>query len=95
MHIEAVDCSDDVEEKLDKKHSVSLREVRQLFLSRPRIRFIDYGHTPDENVYSALGQTFGGRYLAVFFIYKPTSRLAWILTARDMSPKERKSYGRK
>jgi uncharacterized DUF497 family protein len=35
------------------------------------------------------------RYLAVFFIYKPMLKTAVIISARDMSDKERKAYGRK
>jgi uncharacterized DUF497 family protein len=46
-------------------------------------------------VYTAFGQTFGGRYLSVFFIFKPDENTAIIISARDMSKKERKSYARK
>ena len=95
MHIESIVCSERIEEKLEVKHGVLLREVRQVFLNRPRIRFAEDGHTEGEDVYAAFGQTFGGRYLSIFFIYKPVTRIALILSARDMSPKERKSYGRK
>jgi len=44
---------------------------------------------------SGFGQTFGGRYLSVFFVYKPETKTAIIISARDMSKKERKTYGRK
>ena len=44
---------------------------------------------------AAFGQTLGGRYLSVFFIYKPARTTAVIISARDMSDKERKTYGRK
>ena len=95
MQIESVLCSESIEEKLERKHGVTLRQVRQVFLNQPRIRFAEQGHTAGEDVYSAFGQTFGGRYLSVFFIYKPETKTALILSARDMSTKERKSYGRK
>jgi uncharacterized DUF497 family protein len=95
VHIESVICSESIEEKLERKHGVMLREVRQVFLNHPRIRFAEEGHTPGENVYAAFGQTFGGRYLSVFFIYKSAMKTAVILSARDISTKERKSYGRK
>lgn len=49
---------------------------------------------PNEDVYSASGQTDAGRYLVVFFIHKP-GHIALILSARDMDLKERKRYGRK
>jgi len=64
-------------------------------LNEPRIRFAENGHTEGEDVYAAFGQTWGGRYLAVFFIYKPMLKTAVIISARDMSDKERKAYGRK
>ena len=48
----------------------------------------------DEDVYVALGRTEAGRYLAVFFVYKAT-REALILTARDMTHKERRKYERR
>jgi len=53
------------------------------------------GHTEGEDIYAAFGQTLGGRYLAVFFIYKPIVKTAMIISARDMSDKERQAYGRK
>ncbi len=45
--------------------------------------------------YAAFSQTFGGRYLSVFFIFKPNDNTAVIISARDMSQKERKAYARK
>ena len=95
MRIESVECPDIIEEKLETKHGVWVREVHQIFLNRPRIRFVESGHVLGEDVYAAFGQTFGGRNLAVFFIYKPARRVALILSAREMSGKERNSYGRK
>ena len=46
---------------------------------------------PGENLYAALGQTDAGRYLIVFFVYK-TTREALLISARDMSKKERRQY---
>ncbi len=95
MQIETIVCSEQVEEKLRSKHNVTCREAQQVLLNEPRIRFAEKGHTEGEEVYAAFGQTFGGRYLSVFFIYKLLTRIAVIISARDMSPKERKAYGRK
>ncbi len=95
MQIENIVCSERIEAKLASKHRVSLREVRQIFFGEPRIRFAERGHTAGEDVYAAFGQTLGGRYLSVFFIYKPARKTAAIISARDMSDKERKAYGRK
>lgn len=95
MQIENIVCSARTEAKLESKHHVTFREARQLFFSNPRIRFAESGHTTGEDVYAAFGQTLGGRYLSVFFIYKPARKTAVIISARDMSDKERKAYGRK
>ncbi len=94
MRIEGVIWLDQVVDKLASKHSVAPYEVEEVFLNKPRFRFAERGRRSDENVYLALGQTNGGRHLAVFFIYKQTNE-ALILNARDMAYKERKIYGRK
>jgi uncharacterized DUF497 family protein len=56
---------------------------------------VEKGYTEGEDVYAAFGQTFGGRYLSVFFVYKPKDNTATIISARNMSKKERKTYARK
>ena len=80
--------------KLAQKHQVDPEEVEEFFGNRPRIRRIERGDVAGEDLYSALGQTDAGRYLIVFFIYK-RSREALVISARDMSQKERRRYGRK
>jgi uncharacterized protein len=95
VQIENIVCSERIEAKLVSKHHVSLREVRQIFFSEPRIRFAEKGYTVGEDVYAAFGQTLGGRYLSVFFIYKPARKTAAVISARDMSDRERRAYGRK
>ena len=57
---------DDIVQKLQSKHGVEQQEVRELFDNRPNFRFVEKGHRPGENVYSATGQTDNGRYLIVF-----------------------------
>lgn len=95
MEIAVIICPALIEEKLESKHQVTVREARQVLLSAPRIRFAERGYTKGEDLYVAFGQTFGGRYLSVFFVYKPTLATAIIISARDMSQKERRAYGRK
>jgi uncharacterized DUF497 family protein len=80
--------------QIESKHHVTFSEARHILFSHPRIRFAEKGHTAGEDGYAAFGQTLGGRYLSVFFIYKPKSRTAVIISARDMSNRERKAYGR-
>lgn len=78
-------------EKLHVKHRVEVEEVAEVFERRPLFRFVEKGHRSGENVYSALGQTEAGRYLTVFFIRKKDHR-ALVVSARDMTPAERKHY---
>ena len=95
MQIDYIVCPDYIEDKLESRHHVTVREARQVLLSKPRIRFAEKGHIEGNDVYGGFGQTFGGRYLSVFFVYKPETKTAIIISARDMSNKERKAYGRK
>lgn len=74
---------------------MTLREARQVLLGQPRIRFAEKGNVSGDNVYVAFGQTYGGRYLAVFFVYKRNAVTAIIISARDLEPSERRQYGRK
>lgn len=94
MRITGVVWLRSVIEKLAYKHRVSQQEVEEVLRNRPRIRRIALGDVAGEDLHSALSQTDDGRYLIVFFIYKPNGE-ALIISARDMSPKERKSYGKK
>jgi len=72
-----------------------LLEGHQLLINNPRIRFAVKGNVKGNDVYVALGNTFGGRYISIFFIYKPENKTSIIISARDMSKKERKAYGKK
>jgi len=82
---------EDIVEKPERKHGVQQQEVREVFANLPLFRFVEKGHRPNENVYAALGRTSAGRYLIVFFVYKKDRR-ALILSARDMTPAERRRY---
>ncbi|MCP4348002.1 MAG: BrnT family toxin [Desulfobacterales bacterium] len=95
MNIDKIVIPSEIEDKIEYKHKVRYHEVRQLMMNSPRIRFAEKGNIKGNDVYAAFGQTFGGRYLSVFFVYKPENKTAIIISARDMSKKERKAYGRK
>jgi len=94
MKIEGIVWLDQIVDKLASKHSVETYEVEEMLIGRPKFRFVEKGERKDENVYMALGQTDGGRYLTVLFIYKQSGE-ALILSARNMADKERRIYGRK
>jgi uncharacterized DUF497 family protein len=93
MRIEDIIWLEQIVEKLWRKHSVETDEVSEVLANRPRVRFVEKGHRPGEDVYVAMGQTNAGRYLSVFFVYK-SPRQALVLSARDMSSSERKKHER-
>jgi uncharacterized protein len=94
LRIDSLVWLDEIVEKLARKHQVSTNEVREVLTSKPRFRFVEKGLRSGEDVYAALGQTQAGRYLIVFFVYK-RNQAALPVSARDMSPAERRKYERK
>jgi hypothetical protein len=82
------------EDKLLQKHHVLAVEVEEILFGKPRIHFVEHGHIPGENLYTAYGRTEEGRYLIIFYVHKADGA-ALIISARDMDKKERKRYGRK
>lgn len=95
MNIDYIVCPVNIENKIETKHNTTVRETRQVLLSNPRVRFAEKGYTEGNDVYVAFGQTFSGRYLAVYFVHKPDTATAIIISARDMTEKERRAYGHK
>lgn len=83
-----------IEDKLAWKHSLTIDEVEEVFFNQPRYRSVESGVRPGEDVYSAYGQTYSGRYLVIFFIHK-AGNVAFVISARDMEGSERRLYGRK
>jgi len=94
MKTEGIIWLREIIDKLAFKHQVGTDEVEEALNNKPKIRFVERGHTPGEDVYLALAQSDAGRYLAILFIHKQTNE-ALILSARDMATKERKQYGKK
>ena len=78
-------------EKIASKHNVKTTEIEEVLANRPYFRRVSKGNRVGEDVYSAMGQTDAGRYLIVFFILK-SDRRALIISARDMSGRERRNY---
>ena len=95
MRIDGFVWLDQFVEKIEVKHDVLPEEVEEVFWNRPRIKRIRRGKVHGEDLYRALGRAMNGRYLSVYFIYKPAVRKALVISARDMDKKERKSYGRR
>ena len=94
MRVRGIIWQEQIVDKLAWKHNIEVFEVEELFENRPGIRFVEKGIRKGENVYVAKGQTDGGRYLVCFYIHKGDGG-ALILSARDMTPTERRLYERK
>jgi uncharacterized protein len=82
-----------VVDKLAWKHYVTTDEVEQVFNRPGRFRFIEKGDVQGEDLYAMLGQTEAGRYLVVYFVYKPTAE-ALIVSAREMTKQEKRVYAK-
>ena len=67
------------------RHNVTRSEVESVFIGDPYFRI---GRDGTRYVY---GQTSSGRYLFVVYLY-PGTGVARVITARDMTKRERKLY---
>ena len=76
--------------KIWERHRVSPSECEQVFFNRPLVVQENRGHSERENRYYALGHTDSGRKLFVVFTVR--KKLIRVISARDMSRKERKVY---
>ena len=76
-------------------HGVADFEAEEIFLD-PRVTIAaDSGHSQQEPRWAAFGTTIGGRALTIVFTLRAERTLIRIVSARDMSRKERKTYGQK
>jgi len=73
-------------------HGVSMAEAEQVFFSIPVLMLPDSAHSQAEPRYHALGKTIEGRRLHVTFTLRESGKLIRVISARDMSRKERKHY---
>lgn len=72
------------------KHKVSNSECEQVFFNIPFLVKYDIGHSETEPRFYALGQTDLGRKL--FIVFTIRDKKIRIISARDMSKKERETY---
>ena len=83
-----------VVEKIQSKHGISPEEVEYALEHRPYIQFHQPGEVKGEELYIAWGRTAAGRYVVVYFILKK-GRRALPISARQMTRREKRLYGRK
>lgn len=84
------DCDSGNLEKNWLKHGVSPLECEQIFFNQPLIA-PDVKHSQSEERFFALGRSDLDRYLFISFTIR--GQKIRIISARDMSRKERKVYG--
>ncbi len=72
------------------KHHVHWTECEQIFLNDPLIVVSDALHSIKEKRFQTLGQTHSGRKLFIAFTIR--KNVIRIISARDMSQKERRQY---
>ena len=72
------------------KHRVTPFECEQMFFHRPLVVVADVKHSQSENRFYALGRTEAGRLL--FTVFTIRRQLIRVISARDMSRKERRVY---
>jgi len=73
-----------------EKHGVSAAECEQVFFNRPLLAQPDVQHSDSEVRFYVLGQSDSGRRLFLAFTVRK-DRIR-VITARDMSRRERRSY---
>jgi len=72
------------------KHKVSSSECEQNFFNHPLLIQDDILHSKTEKRYYALGKT--GTNRSLFVVFTVRNNLIRVISARDMSRKERKVY---
>ena len=85
---------DEFVDKIIRKHNIYPEEVEEVFLKDPLIRRLELGNVKGEDLFIAYGRTNPGRYLSVLFVRKKDKR-ALVISARDMTKRERKNYGKR
>ena len=75
------------------KHSVSQAESEQVFFNDPLLVVPDVAHSGKERRIHALGCTDDDRWLHVTFTLRKNETEIRVISARDMSRRERKIYG--
>jgi uncharacterized protein len=78
--------------KVWDRHQVMPTECEELFFNRPLIVGSDEQHSRGEERFYALGQSDSGRPMFVVFTIR--GRLIRVISARDMSRKERRIFSR-
>lgn len=74
------------------KHNVSQSDAEQVFFNMPLLLFDDERHSTAEVRFHAYGRSNDNRLLQVSFTMRAEGRVIRVISARDMSRKERAVY---
>ena len=74
------------------RHGVSQSEAEQIFANEPLLVIYDASHSQREQRFNALGRTSTGRLLHLTFTLREGNTAIRVISARDMSRKERNRY---
>ena len=80
------------ERKSADKHGVRQAEAEQAFFNDPLLILADERHSGSEPRFHALGRSEAGRRLLITFTLRRDSTLIRVISARDMSARERIAY---
>lgn len=78
--------------KSEERHAVSRTEAEQVFANEPLVIAPDFQHSQSEQRYNALGSTALRRLLHVTFTLRESGTAIRVISARDMSRRERNRY---
>jgi uncharacterized DUF497 family protein len=92
--VEGFEWGDGNAHKSSDKHGVSQSEAEQVFFNEPLLVVEDPRHSLHEPRFHALGQTDLGRLLHATFTLRNADTRIRVISARDMSRKERARYAR-
>lgn len=91
-HISGFDWDEGNSRKSTQKHNVIQSEAEQIFFNQPLLLLDDTAHSLNEPRYHALGKTDDSRQLHITFTLRAKGTLIRVISARDMSRKERSIY---
>jgi|SRR5580698_4110862 uncharacterized DUF497 family protein len=90
--VEGFECDEGNARKSVEKHGVSQSEAEQPFFNAPFLMSEDVRHSDGEPRFHALGKTDIGRLLHLTFTLRAEGTRLRVISARDMSRKERNRY---
>lgn len=89
QRFEGFDWDEDNAGKSWVKHRVTSDECEPVFFNEPLLLLYDQGHSDEERHY-VLGRTDAGRKVMV--VFTPRGRLIRVISARGMTPAEKRRY---